>query len=169
MAATNHKLFSNIPQLNTEKDWPVWTFQVTHALKAADQWEFVTGRADHTRQNYKSKKQKAFYSILQCIRQKNIPAVIKKTVSNKLYALMQMYGLHMKRGASIQDHLRQLDELADHLAALNIAVSELDKVAVLLRSVHESYPTLVTALLARGDEELTLLFVKQALLDEEQR
>ena len=75
----------------------------------------------------------------------------------------------MKRGASIQDHLRQLDELADHLAALDKAVSELDKVAVLLRSVQESYPTLVTALLARGDEELTLLFVKQALLDEEQR
>uniref|UniRef100_A0A1X7SVG7 CCHC-type domain-containing protein n=1 Tax=Amphimedon queenslandica TaxID=400682 RepID=A0A1X7SVG7_AMPQE len=82
---------------------------------------------------------------------------------------MQMYGLRMKRGVSIQDHLRQLDELADHLAALDKAVSELDKVAVLLRSVQESYPTLVTALLARGDEELTLLFVKQALLDEEQR
>ena len=87
-------------------------------------------------------------------------------MSNKLYALMQMYGLRMKRGASIQDHLRQLDELADHLTALDKAVSELDKVAVLLRSVQESYPTLVTVLLARGDDELTLLFVKQALLDE---
>ena len=43
------------------------------------------------------------------------------------------------------------------------------KVAVLLQSVQDSYPTLVTALLARGDNELTLMFVKQALLDEEQR
>ena len=41
--------------------------------------------------------------------------------------------------------------------------------AVLLRSVQDSYSTLVTALLARGDDELTLVFVKQALLDEEQR
>ena len=48
-------------------------------------------------------------------------------------------------------------------------MSELNKVAILLRSVQESYPTLVTALLARGDDELTLMFVKQALLDEEQR
>ena len=40
---------------------------------------------------------------------------------------------------------------------------------MLLRSVQESYPTLVTALLARGDGDLTLIFVKQSLLDEEQR
>ena len=37
---------------------------------------------------------------------------------------------------------------------------------ILLRSVPESYPT---ALLARKDEELELIFVKQALMDEEQR
>ena len=41
--------------------------------------------------------------------------------------------------------------------------------AVLLRSVQDHYSTLVTALLARGDEELTMTFVKQSLLDEEQR
>ena len=35
--------------------------------------------------------------------------------------------------------------------------------------MQDSFPTLVTALLARGDDELTLVFVKQALLDEEQR
>ena len=48
-------------------------------------------------------------------------------------------------------------------------MKELNKVAILLRSVQESYPTLVTALLARKDEELKLIFVKQALMDEEQR
>ena len=35
--------------------------------------------------------------------------------------------------------------------------------------MQDSYSTLVTALLARGDDELTLVFVKQSLLDEEQR
>ena len=83
--------------------------------------------------------------------------------------LMQLYGLRMKKGGSIRDHLRQVDELVDKLTALEENISELNKVAVLLRSVQESYPTLVTALLARGDAELTLIFVKQALLDEEQR
>ena len=93
----------------------------------------------------------------------------QRTVSNKVYTLMQLYGLRMKRGTRIQEHLRQLDELSDHLAAIGEAVSEIHLVAVLLRSVQDSYSTLVTVLLVRGDDELTLVFVKQALLDEKQR
>jgi hypothetical protein len=184
--SSNDRLFGNIPQLNSDKDWQVWKFQVTHALKAACQWEFVTGTAEATAQGYLANQQKAFYSILQCIGQRNIPAVMKcedpkelwdtlcelferKTVCNKVNVLMQLYRLCMKKGESICDHLRQLDELVDQLTALQENISEFNKVAVLLQSVQESYPTLVTALIARGDEELTLIFVKQALLDEEQR
>ena len=48
-------------------------------------------------------------------------------------------------------------------------VSEVHKVAVLLQSVQENYSTLITALLERGDNELTWKLVKQALLDDEQR
>ena len=59
--------------------------------------------------------------------------------------------------------------MADQLAAIGEEVSEVHKVAVLLRSVQENYSTLVTALLAQGDDELTLMFVKQALLDDKQR
>ena len=61
---------------------------------------------------------------------------------------MQLYGLRMKRGTRIQEHLCPLDELSDHLAAIGEAVSGIHKVAVLLRSVLDSYSTLVTALLA---------------------
>ena len=42
----------------------------------------------------------------------------RKTVSNKIYTLMQLYGLRMKKGTKIHDHLRQLDELADQLTAI---------------------------------------------------
>ena len=59
--------------------------------------------------------------------------------------------------------------LARYLPLIGEHVSEVHKVAILLRSVQEMYSTLVTALLARGDDELTLMCVKQALLDEEQR
>ena len=65
-------------------------------------------------------------------------------------------------------HICHLDELSDELAALGETVKELNKVAILL-SVQESYPTLVKALLVRKDEKLELIFVKQALMDEEQR
>ncbi len=177
------KLVVNIPHLKSEKDWQVWKFQITHALKAADLWGYVTETVAEPRD---SQKQKAFYCILQCIGQKYVPMIMgcespkqmwdtlcesfeRKTVSNKVFTLMQFYGLRMKKGARISDHLRKLEELADQLAAIGEKVNEIHKVAVLLRSVQETYSTLVTALLARGDEELTMVFVKQALLDEEQR
>ena len=91
----------------------------------------------------------------------------RQTVSNKAFTLMQLYGLRMKRGTRIQDRLCQLDELADQLVAIAKEVS--NKVAVLLQSVQESYSTLVTALLAHGNNDLTLVFVKQAMLDKEKR
>ena len=186
MATSHEKIFVNIPQLTNERDWLVWKFQVQHALKASGQWEFITGTANQEAEGYESKKQKAFYSVLQCIGQRFMSMVMgcqtpkdmwdvlcqhfeRKTVSNKVFTLMQLYGLHMKRGTRIQEHLRHLDELSDHLAAIGEVVSDVHKVAVLLQSVQDSYSTLVTALLARGDNELTLVFVKQALLDEEQR
>ena len=46
----------------------------------------------------------------------------QKTVSNKVYTLMQLYGLHMKRGTHIQDHLRWLDELDNQPAAIGEAI-----------------------------------------------
>ena len=147
--SNNDRLFGNIPQLNNDKDWQVWKFQVTHALKAASRWEFVTGTTSSSAQGYEANRQKAFSSILQCIGQRNILAVMKckdpkelwdtlcqlferKTVSNKVNVLMQLYGLRMKKGGSIRDHFRQLDELVDQLTALEENISELNKVAVLL-------------------------------------
>ena len=112
---THDKLLVSIPQLRSERDWLVWKFQVTHALKASDQWNHITGTANIEGTNYESKKQKAFYSVLQCIGQKYVPMVMncrtpkelwdalcqvfeRKTVSNKIYTLMQLYGLRMKKG-----------------------------------------------------------------------
>ena len=60
-STTTNKFFAQIPQLNNEKDWPVWKFEVTHALMAAEQWEFAMETADRGRQGYKNKKQKAFW------------------------------------------------------------------------------------------------------------
>ena len=51
---------------------------------------------------------------------------------------MQLYGLRMKCGTKLQDHLQQLDEQSDQLTAIGEEMTELHKVAVLLQ---ESYPT----------------------------
>ena len=73
MATTHDKILLNIPQLKSKKDWLVWKFQVKHALKASDQWGHVTGTVSTESADYESKKQKAFYAVLQCIGQKYVP------------------------------------------------------------------------------------------------
>ena len=70
MAMSHEKICANIPQLTSKKDWLVWKFQLQHALKAPGQWEFITGTANTEVEDYESKKQKAFHSVLQCVGQK---------------------------------------------------------------------------------------------------
>lgn len=74
-----------------------------------------------------------------------------------------------KKGARISDHLRKLDEMTDQLAANGEELKDVHKVAVLLRSVQEAYRTLVTALLARGDDDISIVLIQQNLLNEEKR
>jgi len=60
-----------------------------------------------------------------------------------------------------------MKELADRLAAINAPISEEDQIVTLLRSLPSSYSILVTALEAR--DAITLSYVQQALIREEQR
>ena len=76
-------------------------------MKAAGLWNHVTGSASQGDDNL-SLEQKAFYLILQCLGQKYVSMVMsnmkpknlwdtpsqffeRKTVSNKVYTLMQLY------------------------------------------------------------------------------
>ena len=85
MGTTHDKVQLNIPQLKNEKDWLVWKFQVQHALKASDQWGHVTGTVSTESADYKSKKQKAFYTVLQCIGQKYVPMVMNCQTPKELW------------------------------------------------------------------------------------
>lgn len=62
MATSQEKLHTC--EHSTTYKWHVEKFQVKHAIKAADQWDYVTGAADLGRQGYESNKQKTFYSVL---------------------------------------------------------------------------------------------------------
>ena len=72
------KILVSIPPITREKDWLVWKVQVQHALKAAGQWELITGTANIKPEDHEIKKQKAFYLKLQCIEQKFMPIVISR-------------------------------------------------------------------------------------------
>ena len=76
--------------------------------------------------------------------------------------------MEMKDGSAVKDHLKDMKELTDRLAAIGAPISEEDQVVTLLGSLPRSYNGLVTALEARGDN-ISLDFVQQAIVNEEQK
>ena len=68
----------------------------------------------------------------------------------------------------MQQHLKNMKELTDKLAAIGAPIGEEDQIVTLLGSLSKSYATLVTALEVRVDD-ISLDFVQQALIHEEQK
>ncbi|CAK6958626.1 Retrovirus-related Pol poly from transposon TNT 1-94 [Scomber scombrus] len=73
----------------------------------------------------------------------------------------------MKEGESLTEHLKRMKELTDKLGGIGAIIEEEDQIVTLLGSLPSSYATIVTALETKMDN-LTLQFVQQALINEEQ-
>lgn len=73
----------------------------------------------------------------------------------------------MKETTSVETHLKEMKELTDQLAAVGAPIAEKDQVVI--GSVPKKFSTLVTALEARGDDDLSLSCVQQALVHEEHK
>ena len=53
--------------------------------------------------------------------------------------------MEMKEDTSVEEHIKNMKELTDRLAAINAPIAEEDQVVTLLGSLPSSYSTLVTA------------------------
>ena len=174
-------------------NWATWKFQMKHLLLAKELWGVVSGSetleegADaEVRSNFEKKSQKAFstlalaigtaqlYIVTSCDTPKEVWDALRShyerdTLANKLFLKKRFFRMEMKEGTTIEKHLKSMKELSDQLAALGAPVTEEDQVVTLLGSLPDSFSTLVTALEARVDEGLTLKYVQQALVNEEQK
>lgn len=64
--------------------------------------------------------------------------------------------------------MKRMKELTDQLGAIGAVIEEEDQIVTLLGTLPSSYATIVTALETKLDN-LTLQFVQQALINEEQK
>jgi len=58
-----------------------------------------------------------------------------KSLSNKLYLKKQLYGLHMKEGTIVLEHLNFFDKVIGELLAVDVKIDEEDKALILLSSL----------------------------------
>lgn len=93
----------------------------------------------------------------------------KKTMTSRVSLLRRICSLNMAEGANMEKHLLDLEDLFDRLSCAGQALESPLKVAMVYRSLPESYSGLITAMESRPDADHTMELVKQKLLDEHQR
>ena len=90
-----------------------------------------------------------------------------KNLSNKLYLKKQLYGLRMKEGTSVLEHLNFFNKVINELLAVDVKIDEEDKALILLSSLSQSYDRIVTTMFY-GKKTL-ILDVMSTLLSNENR
>ena len=184
------KLF--IDRLSGPENWATWKFQMEHLLKAKGLWGMLmetetlaadanaAAQADFTRRTEKAFSMLVLnvstpqlYLITSCQTPKEAWTTLKAhferdTLANKLFLKKRYFRCEMKEGEALTDHLKQMKELTDQLSAIGSVIEEEDQIVTLLGSLPPSYATIVTALETKIDN-LTLKFVQQALINEEQK
>ena len=78
-----------------------------------------------------------------------------KSLSNKLYLKKQLYGLQMKEGTTVLEHMNFFNKVINELLTVDVKIDEEDKVLILLSSLLESYNHIVTNMLY--DKETLIL------------
>ena len=87
----------------------------------------------------------------------------KSTLSNKVSLLKQACKMQLREGDDMGNHIFKMEEIFDKLANLGKNLEEDLRVAIILSSLPESYNTLITALEARDEKDLTMALVKSKL------
>ena len=160
-------------------NWTTWKFQMKHLLLAKGLWGIVNGtevlRENPTAQQeaeFTKKSQKAFSTIVMSISSSQLYLITsceeptaawttlrnhfeRDTLVNKLMLKKQYFRMQMKEDTSVEEHIKNMKELTDRLAAINAPIAEEDQVITLLGSLPSSYSTLVTALEARDTISLS--------------
>ena len=91
-----------------------------------------------------------------------------KSLSNKLYLKKQLYGLRIKEGTTVLEHLNVFNMVTSVLLAGDVKIDEENKTLILLNSLPQSYGHTVTTILY-GKETLILKEVMSTLLSNEIR
>ena len=142
---------TNIVLLN-ETNYATWKIQIKMYLIKEGLYEFVDGTATppgadasaEQLSKYSIKKSRALAIIVLAIEAKLLyivgdpvdPLVVwnklrdtfqRKTWSNKLRLRRRLYGMKLKDGQNLQDHLREFTEIFDELAVIGDALEDEDK------------------------------------------
>lgn len=175
-------------------NYSTWKFKLKHLLIAKELFGYCDGSTEEpagdataaVKKAYSLNSQKALSQIVLAVSDEFIYLITecetpkeawdklqshfeRDTLANRIYLKKQYFRAVMKDGECVEVHLKRMKDIVNKLSAIKVTISEEDQVVTLLGSLPESYSTVVTALEAQKPETLTLTFVQNALLNEEQK
>ena len=86
-----------------------------------------------------------------------------------IYLKGQLYGMRMKEGMNIEDHLNVFNTCICHLTSMDIKIDDEDTVVNLLCTLPESWGQVVSSISVSTIDTLEFVNVVRALLSEESR
>ena len=170
-----------------------WKFNMELLLQGKDLWDYVDGTekldseaTDAEKKKWKKGDNQARSNICLSV-QENIQIYVRgsktskeawdslskhfqeNTLSAMVHWRRQLYGAKMSDASSMEAHLNNLKTIAEHLEAVDDAVSEKDLVMILMTSLPESYDNLITTLETLKLEQLTWNYVRDRCVAEYDR
>lgn len=121
-----------------------------------------TTRIWQTVEDSKLKTAKEYWLALESIH-------ARSTLSNKVMLLKRICRITLTESGNMENHITELMDLVDRLTGLGGNLDEDMIIAIMLGSLPDSYATLIMALEARPEHDLTIEMVKEKLIQESNR
>ncbi len=173
----------------TADTWAHWKLQLRLYLRAKNLWGIVNGDEEQPqnpqeaaaweqRENQAmavvglSVDRSLLYLIEACETSAQCWDVLRRhferTAGASVYHLLaQLFDLRMAPGISMEQHIKNFQELCSKLTAVNLEIQQQIRVTALLRSLPDKYEIIRTSLKLKGDD-LTLEETMEALISDAQ-
>lgn len=175
----------SFPKLNGS-NYDNWSFRMKLLLTKEGNWTAVAdAKPEPVTDAWRTKDEQALASIGLAVEDNQLIHIrkaksaaeawnalenfhVKKTLTTKVSVMRKICSLRLEKHGDMEAHVSKLAELFEKLNNLQPEKILDDQwlVAILFSSLPEEYETLVTALEARPEEDLTLDMVKGKLIDE---
>lgn len=174
-----------LPVKLNNKNYQTWQFKTRMVLIREGLWKYVEPGTPPTTLTdaWTEGDQKALATIALAVESQQDPIIIKcetakaawlalknyhhkATLTSKVTLLKAICNKNFRDGENMEQHLFEMEELFSKLDNADEKLSESLKVAMILRSLPDSFNALTTALESRNDDDLTLELIRPKLIDE---
>jgi len=171
-----------VAKLNNS-NYQVWKFKVKMLLIRDDLWTVVRDDTpDPVPDGWDRKDEKAqctisltvednqLVHICNCTNAKDMWKELQKVhersnLSIKMYLRKKLYKIKLQSDQNMQEYISAALQLVEQLRGVGEEVTDQQVATLLLCGLPDEYETLITALEAREEDELTLEYVKNKLVD----